>query len=125
MSGNSLVIDTNIILYLLNGDETLIPVLEEKQLYISFITQMELLSFHKINEHDKKIIKSFIKDCIVIDIPYDIKKLAIELRKKCNVKLPDAIIAATSLFLNAPIVTADRGFKKMDQDINLVFYEKE
>ena len=77
------------------------------------------------NGYSKKIIKSFIKDCIVIDIPYDIKKLAIELRKKCNVKLPDAIIAATSLFLNAPIVTADRGFKKMDQDINLVFYEKE
>lgn len=30
MSGNSILLDTNIILYLLNGEETLIPLLEEK-----------------------------------------------------------------------------------------------
>ena len=38
MSGNQLFLDTNIVLYLLNGDETLADFLQEKQLYISIIT---------------------------------------------------------------------------------------
>ena len=36
MSGRKLFLDTNIILYLLNGDETLAELLNKKQLYISF-----------------------------------------------------------------------------------------
>lgn len=43
MNGNSILLDTNIVLYLLNGEETLIPLLEEKNLFLSFITQLELL----------------------------------------------------------------------------------
>ncbi len=48
MNGNELFLDTNIILYYLNGDETLIPVLEDKKLFLSFITEMELLSYSKL-----------------------------------------------------------------------------
>jgi predicted nucleic acid-binding protein len=43
MNGNSVLLDTNIVLYLLNGEETLIPVLEEQNLFLSFISQPELL----------------------------------------------------------------------------------
>ena len=49
MNGNSLLLDSNIVLYLLNGDTTLIPLLEEKQLYVSFVTQLELLSYHSLS----------------------------------------------------------------------------
>jgi predicted nucleic acid-binding protein len=124
MSGNSLVIDTNIILYLLNGDETLVPILEDKQLYISFVTQLELLSFHKISTQDIKIIMEFIDDCVVIDIPHDIKKQAIKLRRNYKIKLPDAIVAATANYLNSPLLTADKGFKKLEKNINLIYYQK-
>jgi len=50
MNGNSLLLDSNIVLYLLNGEETLIPLLEGKSLYLSFITQLELLSFPEISK---------------------------------------------------------------------------
>jgi predicted nucleic acid-binding protein len=52
MNCNSLLLDTNIVLYLLNGEETLIPILEDKQLYLSFITQLELLSFPGIGKSE-------------------------------------------------------------------------
>jgi len=45
MSGNKLVADTNIILYLLNGDHTVKEILQGKDVYISFITEIELYSF--------------------------------------------------------------------------------
>lgn len=58
MSGNSLFLDTNIILYLLNGDETLAELLDEKQLYISVITELELLAYKGITNEEDIIIKT-------------------------------------------------------------------
>lgn len=49
MTGSSILLDTNIVLYLLDGDKTLIPLLEDKQLIISFITELELLSLKNIH----------------------------------------------------------------------------
>lgn len=124
MNGNSLLLDTNIVLYFLNGEETLIPILEDKQLYISFITQLELLIFPGIEESDIKKIDSFIHECIIIEMSSTIKEYTINLRRKFGLKLPDSIIAASSLYINAPLVTADSGFKKITKDLDLVFYEK-
>lgn len=47
MNGNKVFVDTNIILYLLGGDSTIAELLNGKQIYISFITQLELLSYSK------------------------------------------------------------------------------
>ena len=124
MNGNSLLLDSNIVLYLLNGEATLIPLLEDKQLYLSFITQLELLSFPEISEKEINKIKSFIDECIIIEMSSTIKKYTIELRKKHQLKLPDAIIAASSLYINVPLVTADNDFKKISKDVDLVFYQK-
>ena len=53
-----------------------------------------------------------------------LKELTIKLRKKHRSKLQDAIIAATSVYINSPLVTADAGFRKLDDEIDLIFYEK-
>lgn len=124
MNGNSLLIDSNIILYLLNGDDTLIPILEEKELYISFITQLEVLSYHGLSESEMKNVQDFINDCVIIEMSPYIKEYAVKFRRQWKLKLPDAIIAATSSFINAPLVTADKGFKKLEEELELIFYKK-
>lgn len=124
MNGNSLLLDSNIVLYLLNGEETLIPLLEGKSLYLSFITQLELLSFPEISKEEINKIESFIKECIIIEISSTIKEYTINFRKKFRLSLPDSIIAATSLYIDVPLVTADSDFKKLTNKIDLVFYQK-
>lgn len=114
MSGTNILLDTNIVLYLLNGEETLIPLLDEKNLFLSFITQLELLGNRHIKSGDILKIKQFISECTVIDITPAIKELVINIRQKYNMKLPDCIILATSLWLNMPLITADQDFKKID-----------
>jgi predicted nucleic acid-binding protein len=111
MNGNKIFVDTNIILYLLNGDETLAELLNGKQLYISFITQLELLSYQKNSRKDIKIIQEFIEHCIIIDINEEIKDIVIDLKRKQQFKLPDGIIIATALYLDLPLITADQDFK--------------
>ena len=122
MSGDSFILDTNIVLYLLNGDTTLGELLDGKNLYISFITEIELLGYHKINKKEKLEIKQFIDECIIIDMNNDIKKHAITIRNQYNTKLGDCLIAATAIYADFPFITSDKGFNKI-KDLNLLLYK--
>ncbi len=124
MSGNNLLVDTNIVLYLLNGEQTLVPLLEKKQLYISFISQLELLSHKEILKEEQDKISDFLSECIIVDINASIKHYTINLCQKYGLKLPDSIIMATSMYLNIPVITADREFNKVEE-IDLFYYEKD
>ena len=42
--------------------------------------------------------------------------------KKYNLKLPDAIIAATAKYINCPLITADKDFEKIE-DSTIILYE--
>lgn len=123
MSGNKLLLDTNAVLYLLNGDETLADFLEGKELYISIITELEILSYKKITEAEQLKISEFLGELIIINITNEIKKITIELRKNFNLKLPDSIIAATATSLEMPFITSDKQFKTIT-NLNLIYYEK-
>ena len=84
MNGNSILLDTNIILYLLNGEETLLPLLEDKKLFISFVTQLELLGSRFLLPSDLDIIKQFISECTIVDITQEIKDNTISARRNYN-----------------------------------------
>lgn len=123
MSGDKLFVDTNAVLYLLGGDKTLAEFLEGKNLYLSFITQLELLAFRQLSESEEELIRQFIDECTIIDINDQIKEKVIDIRRKYGVKLPDCIIMASAVYLDIPLITADSDFKKVTE-LNLVYYER-
>jgi predicted nucleic acid-binding protein len=84
MNGSSLVIDTNIALYLFNGDRTIASLLDGRNVYISFITEIELLGFPGITNEQKTISKEFIEDSVVIDLNDAIKRMTIDMRVKSH-----------------------------------------
>jgi predicted nucleic acid-binding protein len=122
MSGNSYLVDTNIVLYLLAGDKRLADILNDQVIFISFITELELLGFRGLTKQSDKIIKEFISECTILDINKEIKNNTLELRKKFKLKLPDAIIAATAKYINCPLITADKDFEKIE-DSRIIIYE--
>lgn len=122
MNGNELFLDTNIILYLLNGDETLAELLNGKQLYISVITELELLAYKGITKKEEKVINEFVSQCKTITINSEVKQQIIRIRKAYNTKLPDSIIIATALYLDLPLISSDIEFKKVDE-LTLIHYE--
>lgn len=123
MNGNNILIDTNTAIYLLNGDTLLAEILHQKRIYLSFITQLELLGYPGITVKEVKQIEYMLENCIIIDINNIIKSEAIHLRRLYSLKLPDCIVAATAIYLDLPIITSDRRFKKI-KELNLMFYEK-
>jgi len=124
VNGTKLLLDTNIVLCLLSGDRTIANLIDGKQIYISIITEFELLGYQSISEEDQKQIKAFLGECMIINIGGQIKEMTIELRKAYNLKLPDSIIAATSQHLDIPLITSDQGFNKIEE-VNVLLYTSE
>jgi len=124
MSGNSLLLDTNIILYYLNGDKTLIPLVEENYLYVSVINEIELLGYSDFQKKELEAVKTFLTYCTSENITNDVKEKAINLRRNGGLKLPDAIILATALSKKIPFVTADKVFKKIKEG-QIIYYDYE
>ncbi|RKR81292.1 hypothetical protein BDD43_1437 [Mucilaginibacter gracilis] len=122
MNGDETFLDTNTCIYFLNGDPVLANFLQDRQIYISIITEIELFAFHGNTPSAIEILNDFIDSVTVLDINKEIKAFTIELRKTYKLKIPDAIIAASALAFSLPIITADKGFKKI-AGLDLVLYE--
>lgn len=123
MSGVKVLLDTNIILYFLNGDKTLADFLEDKELYVSVISEMELLSYKEITNEEVEQVREFLSQCNIVNIIPSLKAETIALRRKYGNKLPDSIIAASASIMDIPLITADRDFSKI-KEISLILYER-
>jgi tRNA(fMet)-specific endonuclease VapC len=123
MSGNFYFLDTNAIIALLQGNKQIYEYLQDAQwIGISIISQIEFLAFPNLPENDKEIFRQFLSRVNVIDLSSnqtDIIDLTIKLRQKYNLKLPDAVIAATAIQHNAKLITSDDHFAKI-KELNIV-----
>jgi len=111
MTLSRFVLDTNIILYLL--EDRLSQPLPSGIYFVSIITEMELLSYPALSEVETQKIRKFLSHLTVINLDEAIKTLAIQIRRQYKLKLPDAIITATALSLDAILLTNDRQLTKL------------
>jgi predicted nucleic acid-binding protein len=86
------LLDTNSVIYFFSGEEKISKLIEsaKDEIFISFITQIELLCFDTDDRLAQKRIKEFIEDIKVILIDDKIISNTIEYRKNLKVKNPAA-----------------------------------
>ena len=113
MNGHNFLVDTNIIIYALKGDDFVQPYFQYDT-FISVITEMEVLGSETINSERFIAKQAIINYCTVILLTNSIKLETIRIRQHYKIKLPDAIIAATAIVEGFTLVTADKGFKKIE-----------
>lgn len=113
MNGGNIVADTSLIINFFNGVQGIDEVVHTHNLFLSVITEIEVLSFPALRTNDKKLLRSFLSECFVIDIMQPIKEFTISIRARHKTKLPDAIIAATAIYFDIPLFTFDKGFSKI------------
>ena len=119
MSGNNVILDTNIVLYILGGKYD-VSNLPEGNCIISFVTEIELLSYPLLNLQEERKIKNFLDNIDVVGIDQKIKEKTIHFRKKYKLKIPDAIVCATSYCKRGVLVTKDKDLKKV-LEVNINF----
>lgn len=102
MSGVKLLVDTNVIIKHLAGDEKSEKTLQGALLYISSITYSELLA-GDLTKKEEIILSEYISNVHIIHTNDFICETAAGIRRRYN-------IAATGIFLRLPIVTFDNDF---------------
>ena len=100
------VLDTNIILYFLGG--RLADPIPAGAYAISVISELELLAYPGLVSSEEQRIRDFLADVPVTDLTQPVKQHAVSFRKRFGLKLPDAIVAATALALDAVLLTNDQ-----------------
>src|SRR6478672_3857280 len=113
MNGTKYLLDTNIVLFIVSGDKAISNYLHLKELYVSVITEIELLGFQKLSQKEEKEIKNLIAELRLVQLDEAVKNETILLRKTYNLKLPDCIIAATAITWNLTLISADKQFKQI------------
>ncbi len=113
--------DTNALIYLLKGKSKPLPITDEDNIIISFITKIELLSHNSAPEEEKNINK-ILDNCSMILIDDDLINKTVDIRKIFGLKLPDSIIAATALRENATLISSDTQIIKKAPDMNIQIF---
>ncbi|NJE49272.1 type II toxin-antitoxin system VapC family toxin [Thermococcus sp. 9N3] len=114
------MIDTNILIYYLADaiPEEELPKVEEilrTSFNVSIITKIEFLGWKGHTPKGFEKSKEFISFANVIPLTDEIGDVAIELRRRVSIKLPDAVIAATALVHNLTLVTRNvKDFERIE-----------
>ncbi len=78
---------------------------QREQPFISLITELEVLGFHKLKPDDELELKRLIAISAILPITEIVIAEAIRLRQQRRRSLGDSIIAATGLLYNLPVLT--------------------
>jgi predicted nucleic acid-binding protein len=112
MSGKNYLLDTNAVISLLNGNAALSELLRVADwIGISIISKYEFLSFSQLTATQIELFEMFISKVHVVPLTNDDTRLlarAVRLRRENQLKLPDAIIAASALLAESTLVTNDK-----------------
>lgn len=110
MGRTNYLIDSNVAIYyfglaLSKDSEIFIDQILDEKYSISVINRIELLGFKGLKGSESEALNSFISNSNIFDLDEDIILETIRIRKSHNIKIPDAIIAATCLLNNYSLVT--------------------
>lgn len=121
MSGNRTLADTNAFIYLLRKHPAIKPLIDTVWGY-SFITKIELLGKPGITQKEIDTVKQMLESCFIVPHSETINELAIKLKQDYHLKIPDALIAATAINSDIPLITADKDFTKI-QELDIILIE--
>ena len=115
-----MVLDTNILIAYLNGEEQVVGTLqqwrlEQRALVISAVTFVELLALPTLTQAEINVIKRFLRTLLCIPLDERLAEEAARLVRTFRLRVPDAVIAATALACDMPLVSRDRAFRRVEE----------
>jgi toxin FitB len=116
-----MLLDTNIVIYACQPEgRWLSPWTSHPDTAIASVTRVESLGFAGITSTEDFAIRDFLLKSLTYPLDDDIIERAIALRQQKRMKLGDAIIAATALAYDLPLVTRNDDDFKHIIDLTLI-----
>jgi predicted nucleic acid-binding protein len=124
MSKTEYLIDTNILIYHTKGSQITVDfigrLISQRAFYISILTKIEFLGWDKHNPEGFEKCKNLIEFATVYPVEEDIANKAIKLKRETEIKLADAVIAATAILNNMKLATRNVEDFKMLKDLEVI-----
>ena len=115
-----MIFDTNILIYLSKYIISPQDIITTNSA-ISIITKIEALGFGFKNPEEHNLLSAICNELKIIPLSDNIAEETIRLRTKYKIKLPDAIIYATSVVEGLPLLTNNTAdFKLLDGKVKLI-----
>lgn len=122
MNGTKLLLDTDIVISLFEGDANLGSLLQNVEVYLSFASEIELLGSKYVNPEDQNWADMFLNECHIVGIDSGVKELASYIQWHYNLNLQEALVAASSMSLSIPLLSLNMHFEKISELI-LIRYQ--
>ena len=110
MNKTRFILDSNVIIDILNRNLDLLTFLEDFpncEVYINPIVYIEVLSKPDMSEREEAAARSLMDSFKLIEIDEPICETTIKIRRTKELRLPDAIIVASAIILNATVLSND------------------
>lgn len=123
MSGSGIVFDSNAIIHFVAGtmpNET-VRSLQGRSFHVSFITEIEVRSFREVEQFRDKAASEFLPTCTIHGLSEALKDEAVSLRRAHGLKTPDALIASTAKLKGLPLITGNKGLRRLADELEPIF----
>ena len=104
------MLDTNVIIDTLNNDLDLLAFLEtfpDCEIYINPVVAIEVLAKAGMSEDEEAAARALLDSFKWTEIDKAVCEIAIQIRRAKELRLPDALIAASAITLNATVLSND------------------
>ena len=104
------MLDSNILIDTLNRKLNLLSFLNNFsncESYINLVVEIEVLAKAGMAEHEEAEVRAFLSLFKWVEIDKNTREIAIQIRRAKELRLPDALIAASSIILNATVLSND------------------
>jgi predicted nucleic acid-binding protein len=112
-AGQPLLFDSNIVIFYLRDELDVVTIqllesaLDNNFAAISVVTRAEVLAWSNHTNDSLRLAEALLAAFINIPVDGQIADVAAQLRRNINIKLPDALIAASALDAQRTLVTAN------------------
>ena len=109
-----MILDTNIIIHLINAEESVLEFFEknnEEKFSISVITEIELRMGRKRQQLEEKELSEILEQFTILPLNSNVGRLIVdhlerkEIKSLRNTNFQDIIIGCTAMYMNKPLVT--------------------
>lgn len=122
MSGNKLLFDSNILIYLSKNLLKISNFAEPNDsFYMSVVTYIEVFGYDIADPAEKDLLERTAKKIGIVLINFSLADKAIEYRKIKKIKLPDAVILATAKIYDCTLITRNiADFQSIDSTVKIL-----
>ena len=110
MEKNRFLLDSNVLIDTLNQKLNLLGFLNnfpDCEVYINLVVEIEVLAKSGMSEQEEAEVRALLDSFKWVEIGKSVREIAVQIRRTKELRLPDALIAASAITLNATVLSND------------------